>query len=280
VRFDLGIAGAAMLIAGLALCLAPTSPVWAAPGTGIPGSDAPAALNFRTLAKIVPAARPLQCVPYARELSGIQIRGDAWTWWDSAKGRYARGQEPQVGAVLTMKKTRRLRLGHLAVVKRVVDSRTIIVDQANWLNRGRIHLNSAIRDVSPKNDWSAVRVWYTPGARYGSRTYPVVGFIYPKPPVLRPPVFRPPMLKAHVIRQASLDRVPLPRRRPADLVPAQAARSATNLTKIALANVPLPRPKPAVAANTGERTPAASQGPRRPAFERRLGSFEFEPNRG
>lgn len=279
-RLRLGIAGTAVLIAAFALNLAPAAPAWATPGAAISKSDAPAGSNFRTLAKILPAARPLQCVPYARELSGILIRGDAWTWWDSAKGRYARGQEPQVGAVLTMKKTRRLRLGHLAVVKRVVDSRTIIVDQANWLNRGRIHLNSAVRDVSPKNDWSAVRVWYTPGARYGSRTYPIHGFIYPRSPVLRAPVFRPPTPKTHAIHQASLDRVPLPRRRPADSVPAQAARSGTNLTKIALADVPLPRPKPAMAANTDVGKPTASKGPRRPAFERRLGSFDFESNRG
>ena len=29
----------------------------------------------------------LQCVPYARQVSGIQIYGDAWTWWDQAEGR-------------------------------------------------------------------------------------------------------------------------------------------------------------------------------------------------
>ena len=31
----------------------------------------------------------LQCVPYARDVSGIQIYGDAHTWWDQAQGRYA-----------------------------------------------------------------------------------------------------------------------------------------------------------------------------------------------
>src|SRR5688572_24210456 len=42
----------------------------------------------------------LQCVPYARAQSGIDIRGNALTWWDQAAGRYRRGAEPQVGAVL------------------------------------------------------------------------------------------------------------------------------------------------------------------------------------
>jgi len=43
----------------------------------------------------------LQCVPYAREVSGIQIYGDAWTWWSQAEGRYARGHAPRAGAVVT-----------------------------------------------------------------------------------------------------------------------------------------------------------------------------------
>ena len=28
----------------------------------------------------------LQCVPYARQVSGIRIFGDAHTWWDQAEG--------------------------------------------------------------------------------------------------------------------------------------------------------------------------------------------------
>ncbi|MEP2549877.1 MAG: CHAP domain-containing protein, partial [Marinomonas sp.] len=41
----------------------------------------------------------LQCVPYARQLSGVQIYGDARTWWKQAAGKYARGGRPQKGAV-------------------------------------------------------------------------------------------------------------------------------------------------------------------------------------
>ena len=134
-------------------------------------------------ARIIEPAAPLQCVPYTRKVSGIAIRGDAWTWWRSAKGRYRRGHHPTVGAVLVLKKTARLRLGHLAVVKQIIDSREVLVDQANWLNRGRIHLNTSVRDVSANNDWSAVRVWYTPGQIYGKRTYRAHGFIYPERPV-------------------------------------------------------------------------------------------------
>lgn len=128
---------------------------------------------------VVATSRPLQCVPYARELSGIDLRGDAWTWWNGANGRYAKGTAPQPGAVLVLSKTRHLRRGHLAVVTEVRSSREIVVHQANWLNGGRLHRYTPVRDVSVNNDWSEVRVWYTPGRVYGARTYAAYGFIYP-----------------------------------------------------------------------------------------------------
>lgn len=147
------------------------------------GLSAPPAVSLPAPARprpaIVRAARPLECVPYARELSKIALRGNAWTWWQKAEGRYARGSVPKPGAVLVLSKTRRLRLGHLAVVAKILNSREIVVHQANWLNRGQIHRYTPVRDVSKNNDWSVVRVWYTPGQTYGSRHYPVYGFIYP-----------------------------------------------------------------------------------------------------
>ena len=43
-----------------------------------------------------------QCVPFARLMSGIQIFGDAHTWWQQAAGRYQTGFTPKGrgGAVL------------------------------------------------------------------------------------------------------------------------------------------------------------------------------------
>ncbi len=120
----------------------------------------------------------LQCVPYARDLSNIQIRGDAWTWWASAKGRYRRGHQPAQRAVLVFKRRGQSR-GHLAVVTHILDDRVIVASHANWLNRGQVHHNTPIRDVSPNNDWSSVQVWYTPGRHYGTRRYRTYGFIYP-----------------------------------------------------------------------------------------------------
>ena len=129
--------------------------------------------------RIVTPARPLQCVPYARAASKVLIRGDADTWWRQAEGRYDRGRRPAVGAVLVLKANGRSR-GHLAVVTAVRGTREIVVDHANWLNRGAIHLGTPVRDVSGVNDWSAVRLWYTPGRTYGARAYAAHGFIYPR----------------------------------------------------------------------------------------------------
>lgn len=133
----------------------------------------------RLTPRIVTARRKLQCVPFARRHTDIDIRGDAWTWWRAAKGRYRRGYEPRAGAVLVFKRNGRSR-GHLAVVTEIIGSREIVASHANWLNRGRVHIDTPIRDVSRNNDWSAVRVWYTPSNRYGKKAYRTRGFIYPK----------------------------------------------------------------------------------------------------
>jgi surface antigen len=155
---------------------APSRQLAAIPRTGIPDTS----VFARPSTRIVKPPRPLQCVPYARKVSGIDIRGDAWTWWRSAKGHYRTGRQPKVGSVLAFKRTKRLRLGHLSVVTAILNSREILVDQANWLNRGQIQISTPVRDVSKNNDWSAVRVWYIPGDTYGSRTYTTRGFIYPE----------------------------------------------------------------------------------------------------
>ena len=125
----------------------------------------------------------LQCVPYARQVSGIQIYGDARTWWDQAQGRYATGTVPKKGAVMTFRPHRSMELGHVATVSRVIDSRTVLLDHANWSpidgRRGQIERDVMAVDVSPANDWSAVRVWYHPLGALGTTEWPVEGFIYP-----------------------------------------------------------------------------------------------------
>lgn len=125
----------------------------------------------------------LQCVPYARERTGVQIYGDALTWWDKAAGRYKRGNRPKKGAVMAFTPYRNMQLGHVAAVAKVIDSRTVLLDHANWSpingRRGQIERGVKAVDVSPANDWSEVRVWYDPIQGLGRTEWPVAGFIYP-----------------------------------------------------------------------------------------------------
>lgn len=139
-----------------------------------------AAGNVRFAPHIVPTSRHLQCVPYARGESGVPIYGHAATWWRAAYGVYRRGSVPTPGAVMVFRASRRNPFGHLAVVRSIVNDRKIVVDHANWLNRGRIHRDTPVVDISRANDWSAVRVWYTPGDRLGAHAFPVHGFIRPE----------------------------------------------------------------------------------------------------
>ncbi len=143
-------------------------------------------------ASALPILPRYECVPVARSLSGIQIRGDAYTWWDQAEGHYRRGDAPKSGAVLAFKPHGAMRLGHVAAVSKVIDSRTILVTHSNWspINgvRGQIERDVKVVDVSDAGDWSKVRVWFAPSQALGTGIWPVHGFIYPdgKAPMLLP----------------------------------------------------------------------------------------------
>ncbi|HEY1753220.1 MAG TPA: CHAP domain-containing protein [Caulobacteraceae bacterium] len=123
-----------------------------------------------------------QCVPFARLVSGIQIFGDAWTWWNQAAGKYQTGFVPKAGAVLCFKPNGKMRLGHVAVVSQVLTDRVIQITHANWSlidgDRGHVERNVTVVDVSPKGDWSLVKVWNDPSRDLGTTTYPTYGFIY------------------------------------------------------------------------------------------------------
>lgn len=134
----------------------------------------------------IPVSKSIQhweCVPIARSLSGIQIRGDAHTWWGQAAGRYKRGNQPRRGAVLAFKPYGAMELGHVAAVSRIVDDRTVLVTHSNWSpingRRGQIEQNVRVVDVSDENDWSRVRVWFAPSQDLGTTAWPTHGFIYP-----------------------------------------------------------------------------------------------------
>jgi surface antigen len=159
-----------------------------------------------------------QCVAYAREVTGVEIRGNANTWWGQAEGRFQRGKAPKAGAILAFKSARGMPAGHVAVVAQVISDREILLDHANWSHRGGVEHGVRAIDVSPEGDWSQVRVWYAGTGDLGTRSNATFGFIYPgtKPaPVyadarvyadITPASNRAPLLSQDVVQLAMLGR--------------------------------------------------------------------------
>lgn len=127
-------------------------------------------------------AQMLQCAPFARMFSGIQLFGAAAAWWNQAAGKYLRGNAPQVGAVLSFKAVGSMRSGHVATVTQVISERVIKITHANWSiingRRGQVERDVTVVDASPQGDWSQVKVWFAPIGKVGNKAYPVNGFIY------------------------------------------------------------------------------------------------------
>ncbi len=138
-------------------------------------------LALSTLFAVPAIAGTLQCAPFARQASGIDIHGNANTWWGQAEGRYDRGHEPRVGAVLAFAASRSMPVGHVAMVSKVVSGREVLLTHANWSYRGGIERDVRAIDVSANNDWTDVKVWYGPIRDLGLRSNPARGFIYAQP---------------------------------------------------------------------------------------------------
>jgi surface antigen len=120
-----------------------------------------------------------ECASYARLHSAVKIFGDAYKWWELARGRYERHTEPTAGSIMVLYGYAGPSRGHVAIVRNLNSSRTITVDHANWLNDGAIFLSDPVMDVSEKNDWSEIRVWNIRTGHWGGRIYSVRGFIGP-----------------------------------------------------------------------------------------------------
>jgi surface antigen len=154
------------------------------------------------------ASRYLQCVPFARQMSGVDIRGNAKTWWSQAAGRYDRGNTPRAGAVLTLPGYGKMYNGHVAMVSKVVGAREILLTHANWSRRGGIERNVRAIDVSDAGDWSRVKIWFAGNGDFGTTSYPAYGFIYndrkasPAPETIRDRF----ALSEDVVQLASLER--------------------------------------------------------------------------
>ncbi|CAO3443648.1 hypothetical protein [Azospirillum argentinense] len=119
------------------------------------------------------------CVRTLRSISDFEIRGDAWTWWNTAAEQYERDKRPALGSVLVFKRSQRLGRGHVSLVSHIIDRRTIEVDHS-WLDGRGLRRNMRVVDVSPRNDWTAVRVWHEPSDQLGLRVYTTYGFILPE----------------------------------------------------------------------------------------------------
>ena len=127
-------------------------------------------------------AQTIQCAPFARMFSGIQLFGAAAAWWNQAAGKYLRGNTPEIGSVMVFKAIGSMRSGHVATVTQVVGDRVIKITHANWSiingRRGQVERDVTVVDASPRNDWSQVKVWFAPIGKVGNKAYPVNGFIY------------------------------------------------------------------------------------------------------
>ncbi len=123
-------------------------------------------------------AAAVECAPFARALSGVQLYGSAADWWQEADGRYNRTHNPEIGSVLVFRRFSQLPSGHVAVVSQVVSARQILVAQANWLHH-RVTEDQPVLDVSSAGDWSEVRVWWPPSGQMGVNVYRTYGFIRP-----------------------------------------------------------------------------------------------------
>jgi CHAP domain len=122
---------------------------------------------------------PLECAPFARAVSGVQLRGVAADWWPQAEGRYRGTQTPAVGSVLVFRRSARLPDGHVAVVSRVLSDRRILATHANWV-RHQVSEDVPVIDISPGNDWTKVRVWWPPTNQMGVTEYATFKFVEAK----------------------------------------------------------------------------------------------------
>ena len=83
--------------------------------------------------------------------------------------------------MLVLRRGGRLPSGHVAVVSRLLAPRQVLVIQANWVPDELTEDQLAI-DVSPRNDWTEVRMWWPPANAMGGHVYPAYGFILPAAP--------------------------------------------------------------------------------------------------
>jgi hypothetical protein len=183
------IAAACLALAG---CAAPDTGEYLgvqaglAPFSAWPGAASRGRMSRLAAAQVTSGLPAGECVPFARALSGIALVGDAHTWWPQAEAAgLARARRPLPGAVMAFPSQPEMSLGHVAVVTVVIDARTVLVAHSNWdggLGKGRISVDQKVADVSPRGDWTSVRVWHEATRTLGPNAWALDGFILPPGP--------------------------------------------------------------------------------------------------
>ncbi len=125
----------------------------------------------------------LQCVPYAREMSGIaDLRRRAYVVGPGGRAVPARPHAAgrRSDGVSAASQDEAGPCGRRRPESSI--ARTVLLNHSNWSpingRRGQIERNVKAIDVSPDNDWSSVRVWYHPLQAFGKTRWPVHGFIH------------------------------------------------------------------------------------------------------
>src|SRR3546814_15736755 len=85
--------------------------------------------------------------------------------------------EPREGAVLAFASHGTMRLGHVAMVSKIVSDREVLLTHANWSRPGRVDTDVRPVDVSPAGSWRQVKVWYGLIGDPGTSVYPPQGSI-------------------------------------------------------------------------------------------------------
>lgn len=179
-------------------CMALTAPVQASRSEGRSASSEARSSGNQSRPQAQRASRPtggggLSCVPYARMVTGMEVRGNGRDWWHNAAGRYARGSRPEPGSVLAFPGSGSMRMGHVAVVSRVINGRHIEIDHSNWggpgIRRGTVMRGVSVIDVSSDNSWTEVRVQVGWDRDTHGRVFPTYGFIHNRPDMGDGPVY-------------------------------------------------------------------------------------------
>lgn len=150
-----------------------------------------AVLTFGTAIVSATEEGVLQCVTYVARLIGISHYGDGKTWWTDPRfiaSGYAKNYVPLVGSIVVFDgwgyadgngDWHGNPYGHVGIVRQIISSSEILIDHANWDNKGTIYTGVGVRKAN--GSWSSVNVKKTPSSSYGSSSYPVLGFLVPPP---------------------------------------------------------------------------------------------------